>query len=94
MQHLQVSILQTYSEMIRGEMDKVLRLKLVALVTVEIHARDVIDKLLKADCNDVDAFEWLSQLRFYFDSVISTVLESEQNCSQLKSATLLSLTSH
>ncbi len=65
----QVSMLQCYSETIRGNLSKVLRLKIVALVTVEVHARDVIDKLAKAGCNDINAFEWLSQLRLYWEKV-------------------------
>ncbi|XP_078020536.1 dynein axonemal heavy chain 2 [Epinephelus lanceolatus] len=63
----QVSMLECYSEIIRGNLSKVLRLKIVALVTVEVHARDVIDKLAKAGCTDVSAFEWLSQLRLYWE---------------------------
>lgn len=63
----QVSMLQCYSEIIRGNLPKVLRLKIVALVTVEVHARDVIDKLAKAGCYDVSAFEWVSQLRLYWE---------------------------
>ena len=59
-------MLQCYSEMIRGNLPKVLRLKIVALVTVEVHARDVIDKLAKTGCDDVNAFEWLCQLRLYW----------------------------
>lgn len=63
----QVSLLQGYSELIRGNLAKVLRLKVVALVTVEVHARDVIDKLGRAGCSDANAFEWLSQLRLYWE---------------------------
>uniref|UniRef100_A0A3B4BD93 Dynein heavy chain hydrolytic ATP-binding dynein motor region domain-containing protein n=1 Tax=Periophthalmus magnuspinnatus TaxID=409849 RepID=A0A3B4BD93_9GOBI len=65
----QISMLQNYSELIRGNLSKVLRLKVVALVTIEVHARDVIDKLAKAGCNDVNAFEWLCQLRLYWEKV-------------------------
>lgn len=67
----QISMLQCYSETIRGNLSKVLRLKIVALVTVEVHARDVIDKLAKTDCIDVNAFEWLCQLRLYWEKVCS-----------------------
>ncbi|XP_054461370.1 dynein axonemal heavy chain 2-like [Anoplopoma fimbria] len=67
MRRKQVSKLQCYSEIIRGNLSKVLRLKIVALVTGEVHARDVIDKLAKAGCNDVNAFEWLCQLRLYWE---------------------------
>lgn len=74
----QVSILQIYSEMIRNNLPKVLRLKIVALVTVEVHARDVIEKLLKAGCNDINAFEWLCQLRHYYENKVkSTVWDLE-----------------
>ncbi|XP_069015317.1 dynein axonemal heavy chain 2 [Embiotoca jacksoni] len=63
----QVAMLQCYSDAIRGNLSKVQRLKLVALVTVEVHARDVIDKLAKAGCNDIKSFDWLCQLRLYCD---------------------------
>lgn len=60
-------MLQSYSEMIRADLPKILRLKVVALVTVEVHARDVIDKLAKTSSCDVNAFEWLCQLRLYWE---------------------------
>lgn len=62
-------MLHGYSEIIRGDLSKVQRLKIVALVTVEVHARDVIDKLAKAGCKDINAFDWLSQLRLYWEKV-------------------------
>ncbi|XP_035806180.2 dynein axonemal heavy chain 2 [Amphiprion ocellaris] len=63
----QVAMLQCYSEMIRNKLTEVLRLKMVALVTVEVHARDVINKLAEAGCMDVKGFEWLCQLRLYWE---------------------------
>uniref|UniRef100_F6YZ23 Dynein axonemal heavy chain 2 n=1 Tax=Monodelphis domestica TaxID=13616 RepID=F6YZ23_MONDO len=69
MRKKQVSVLNKYSEAIRGNLTKILRLKIVALVTIEIHARDVIEKLYKSGLMDVNAFEWLSQLRFYWEKV-------------------------
>lgn len=62
-------MLHGYSEIIRGNLSKVQRLKIVALVTVEVHARDVIDRLAKAGCKDTNAFDWLSQLRLYWEKV-------------------------
>ncbi|XP_027143976.1 dynein heavy chain 2, axonemal isoform X2 [Larimichthys crocea] len=79
MKKKQVSMLQSYSEIIRGNLSKVLRLKIVALVTVEVHARDVIDKLAKAGCNDVNAFEWLSQLRLYWDKDVDDCIIRQTN---------------
>ena len=34
---------------------------------MQVHARDVIDKLGKTGCTAVTDFEWVSQLRFYWD---------------------------
>lgn len=42
-------------------------LQVVALITIEVHARDVIEKLGKANCSAQTDFEWVSQLRFYWD---------------------------
>lgn len=41
--------------------------QVVALITIEVHARDVIEKLGKANCTSANDFEWVSQLRFYWD---------------------------
>lgn len=42
-------------------------MQVVSLITIEVHARDVIEKLCKANCSSVNDFEWVSQLRFYWD---------------------------
>ena len=70
---LQISMLNKFSEMIRGNLTKIQRQKIVALVTIEVHARDVIEKMIKSGCGDVTAFEWLSQLRLYWDKVCVTI---------------------
>lgn len=66
---VQISMLNKYSEAIRGNLNRNQRSKVVALVTIEVHARDVIDKLIRTNTNDVTAFEWLMQLRLYWDKV-------------------------
>ncbi|XP_050440794.1 dynein axonemal heavy chain 2-like [Adelges cooleyi] len=55
------------SQSIRRDLTRTTRLKLVSLVAVEIHAKDVIEQLYKSNCTEVSAFEWTSQLRFYWD---------------------------
>uniref|UniRef100_A0A8C4S375 Dynein axonemal heavy chain 2 n=1 Tax=Erpetoichthys calabaricus TaxID=27687 RepID=A0A8C4S375_ERPCA len=74
-----VSMLNKYSEAIRGNLAKIMRLKIVALVTVEVHARDVLDKLVKSGCMDVTAFEWLSQLRLYWDKDVDDCVIRQTN---------------
>ncbi|XP_056602033.1 dynein axonemal heavy chain 2 isoform X3 [Triplophysa dalaica] len=75
----QVSMLNQLSEAIRGNLSKILRLKIVALVTVEVHARDVISKLAKAGCSDVNAFDWLCQLRLYWDKDVDDCIIKQTN---------------
>ena len=53
--------------MTRSKLDKVNRKKVVALITIEVHARDSVEKLSKSGCDAVTDFEWVSQLRFYWD---------------------------
>lgn len=60
-------ILTKFSIAIRGTMPKIQRLKVTAMVTVEIHSRDVTDTLYKNGCKDLNGFDWLQQLRFYWD---------------------------
>ena len=52
---------------------KLLRNKLQALITIEVHARDVIEKMMKSpSCNSINSFEWTSQLRFEYDKDASS----------------------
>ena len=67
-------MLNKFSEAVRSNLSKIQRSKIVALVTIEVHARDIIEKLAKLNVNDVNAFEWLSQLRLYWDKVMNICL--------------------
>nr|XP_034361929.1 LOW QUALITY PROTEIN: dynein heavy chain 2, axonemal [Arvicanthis niloticus] len=79
MKKKQVSILNKYSEAIRGNLTKIMRLKIVALVTIEIHARDVLEKLYKGGLMDVNSFDWLSQLRFYWEKDVDDCIIRQTN---------------
>eukprot|EP00392_Amoebophrya_sp_AT5.2_P008786 g8814.t1 len=52
------------TEMIRKPLNRVERGKLVALITIEVHARDVQAKLVETKTDNPSAFMWLQQLRF------------------------------
>lgn len=62
----QVLYLNKLAEIVRMPLDKVSRKKVVALITIELHARDVMERMIRADCKSVEDFEWLSQLRLEF----------------------------
>jgi len=60
-------ILNKFSIAIRGNLTKIQRLKITSMVTNEIHARDVTERMYRKDCRDLNGFDWLQQLRFYWD---------------------------
>ncbi|CAH3869754.1 unnamed protein product [Pieris brassicae] len=60
-------ILSTLQNMSRKEISKILRCKVNALCVIEIHSRDTVDRMYKLGCMTVSAFEWFSQLKFYWD---------------------------
>jgi len=45
---------------------KEIRNKIITIITIDVHSRDVIEKLLKKNINDKESFQWYSQLRFYY----------------------------
>ncbi|KAI0989686.1 hypothetical protein GJ496_007023 [Pomphorhynchus laevis] len=61
------SVLNEYSEMIRSNISSLQRAKLVAIVTKEVHARDVIENLVESKIYDFRAFEWIMQLRQHWE---------------------------
>eukprot|EP00798_Chlamydomonas_sp_ICE-L_P021926 gene21926-28972_t len=62
-----ISYLSKLTTVTRSKLNKVERNKVVSLITIEVHARDVIEKLARCNCSSTNDFEWVSQLRFYWD---------------------------
>lgn len=51
----------------RGELPRLVRCTLEALVVMEVHARDVVAQLIQESICDIADFSWISQLRYYSD---------------------------
>jgi len=64
-----VDNLSKLTEMIRQNLTPNERRTLVALITQDVHGRDIVEQLGDENnpCYSVDDFVWQQQLRFYFD---------------------------
>ncbi|XP_008181522.3 dynein heavy chain 2, axonemal [Acyrthosiphon pisum] len=79
----QKNILTKLSKVVRSDLSSTERLKVVALIVIEIHGRDVVEYMYKSNCMDVSAFEWMSQLRFYCDKKSNDIVIRQTNTKQL-----------
>nr|CAD7409039.1 unnamed protein product [Timema poppensis] len=52
--------------LVKGPLERVERQVLSALIVIEVHARDVLANLLKENVKNINDFEWISQLRYYW----------------------------
>jgi dynein heavy chain len=51
-------------EMINSDLSKLDRKKLITLCTIDVHARDVVQRLIDDRVESAGAFQWQSQLRY------------------------------
>ena len=52
-----------------GELTKLERSTIGALITIDVHARDMITEMVIVQVDDISSFEWQKQLRYYTHNV-------------------------
>ncbi|XP_053335345.1 dynein axonemal heavy chain 6-like [Clarias gariepinus] len=63
-----VERLNALAALVRGNLPKIHRNIITALITVDVHARDIVTDLVKEKVDTSSNFEWQRQLRYYWDT--------------------------
>ncbi|KAJ3083598.1 Dynein heavy chain 6, axonemal, partial [Rhizoclosmatium hyalinum] len=58
--------------LVRGDLTKIQRAILGALITIDVHNRDIVQGLINAKVTGLNDFEWAKQLRYYWDMEVDT----------------------
>ena len=69
--------LKKLTVLVRGDLTDLKRAIVDALITQDVHSRDIIDELRKENCTSVYDFNWQKQLRYSYEDFEN---ESEQKC--------------
>ena len=67
------------TELVRGQLTKLQRKVVVTLVTTDVHARDIVERLAEEKVSDIGNFTWQQQLRFYWDRNLDGCLVRQSN---------------
>ncbi|KAJ3137918.1 Dynein heavy chain 6, axonemal [Physocladia obscura] len=67
-----IANLSGLAALVRGDLTKIQRAILGALITIDVHNRDIVQGLLQAKVSGLNDFEWTKQLRYYWDSEVDT----------------------
>ena len=63
---MNVTQLEQLTELVRGDLTDLQRKIIVALVTTDVHARDIVEELKNDNVKSAYDFKWAKQLRYYY----------------------------
>ncbi|KAG7211515.1 hypothetical protein KM043_010782 [Ampulex compressa] len=69
--------------MVRGELPKLIRNVIINLITVDVHARDIVTVLVENKVESSLSFDWVKALRYYWDNEIDDCLARMSNAEYL-----------
>jgi dynein heavy chain len=72
-------LLDSLVGLVRGNLTPLQRSIVGVLIVIDVHARDVVESLLKEGCSSVADFGWTKQLRYYWDAGLETCVIRQTN---------------
>lgn len=54
-------------DLVLGKLNKRDRVKVITLITIDVHSRDVVQMMIDRKVNDAEQFDWQCQMRYYWD---------------------------
>ena len=67
----QCVLLTDLIKMVQGDLSKSMRQKIMCMITMDAHSRDIIERLRDLKVDSVDDFQWQSQLKAYWEGTIN-----------------------
>lgn len=67
--------------LVRMQLSKLQRILICALLTIDVHARDVTRAIVAKKIESLSDFEWTKQLRYYWDDDEDDVFARQTNSS-------------
>jgi dynein heavy chain, axonemal len=62
-----ISNLSALANLVRGDLSKIQRAIIGAIITIDVHNRDIINGLINSKVHSVTDFEWTKQQRYYWE---------------------------
>ncbi|KAM3865367.1 dynein axonemal heavy chain 6 [Diretmus argenteus] len=66
-EHTNINRLNALAALVRGHLSTLHRNIITALITIDVHARDIVTDLVRQKVDSSSDFEWQRQLRYYWD---------------------------
>jgi dynein heavy chain len=74
-----VSMVRDLVATVRMKISKLERKVIVALVTTDVHARDIVEEMRDAQVDKLTNFTWMKQLRYYWDVEANDTIVRQSN---------------
>jgi len=77
--HANVKIVKELCAVVRQKISKNERRIVVALITTDVHARDISEEIMRAKIDTLTNFTWQQQLRYYWEAEIDDCMVRQSN---------------